>query len=372
MGTGHRAGRHAGGGAGEAPLKAPASVGRLRRGSRGLRMRWRLIAFVVALQALGLAAGAGPVLAQDELVARCGTLAVGAATRCVALAQGAAIAQPRIGLAAAGGNPLAGSSSTLGMRLGSTPRVAVDLRLTGARMTVPAQDATVDGTARADASVLATGLNADVAVGLYGGASPAATVGGVGSLDLIGSLGVLPSPGSGFHSTPWTAAAGLRLGILRESFTTPGITLSGMYRRIGEVRFGTTSAVIPPPYLGSFRLGSTSDWILRGVVGKRLFFIATSVGAGLDRYSSDAGAAWSCPQNADCIGEAHFDFSAPLRQTRANVLADFTWTSLVFTATGEIGWQRGGSPATVTPATGYEDLVRKGAPFGSLALRLTI
>jgi hypothetical protein len=336
-------------------------------------MRWRLIAFVVALQALGLAAAAGPVLAQDELVARCTSLAsTGLRAQCAALAQGAAIAQPRIGLAAAGGNPLSGSSSTLGMRMGATPRVAAELRLTGARLTVPAHDASLGGSARPDESALATGVNADVVVGLLAGSSPAATVGGVGSVDLVGSVGILPNRGSGFHSTPWSAAAGLRLGILRESFTTPGITLSGMYRRTGEVRFGTTSAVVPPSYLGSFRLGPTSDWSLRGIVGKRLFFIATSVGAGLDRYSSDANAAWSCPQNADCIGEAHFDFSAPLKQTRANVFADFTWTSLVFTVTGEIGWQRGGSPATVTPATGYEDLVRKGAPFGSLALRLTI
>ena len=122
-------------------------------------MRWRLIAFVVALQALGLAAAAGPVLAQDELVARCTSLAsTGLRAQCAALAQGAAIAQPRIGLAAAGGNPLSGSSSTLGMRMGATPRVAAELRLTGARLTVPAHDASLGGSARPDESALATGV----------------------------------------------------------------------------------------------------------------------------------------------------------------------------------------------------------------------
>jgi hypothetical protein len=215
-------------------------------------------------------------------------------------------------------------------------------------------------------------LDADVVVGLYGGISPGPTVGGVGSLDLIGSVGVLPNPGGGFHATPWSGAVGVRLGVLRESFTTPGITLSGMYRRIGEIRFGTTSAVVPPPYLGSFRAGPTSDWSLRGVVGKRLFSLATGVGAGLDRYSGDESAAWSCPANAECVGTALFNVSAPLAQTRLNAFADLTWISLVFSATAELGWQQGGSPATVTPPTGYEDLVRKGGLFGTLAFRLTI
>ncbi|HEX9108426.1 MAG TPA: hypothetical protein VF832_14380 [Longimicrobiales bacterium] len=321
---------------------------------------------------LGIAAAAGSLAAQGELAASCGVLSAGLSTQCAALGQAAAVAQPRIGLAAAGGNPLAGSSSTLGMRIGSTPRVAAALRLTGVHATLPAQDATLSGTARPDASSLALGLSGDVVVGLLAGSSPAPTVGGVGSLDLVGSLGVLPSAGSGFHSHPWTAGAGLRLGVLRESFTAPGITLSGMYRRTGAALWGTRSAVVPPSYLGSFRLGSTSDWSFRGVVGKRLFSIATSVGAGVDRYSNDTQLAWSCPMNAGCIGPATFDVTAPLKQTRANLFADLTWTSLVFTGTAELGWLRGGSPATVTPATGYEDLVRKSAVFGSLALRLTI
>ena len=47
------------------------------------------------------------------------------------------ITQQRVGMALAGGNPVPGASSTLGMRLGTLPRISVGVRTTGLQLTIP-------------------------------------------------------------------------------------------------------------------------------------------------------------------------------------------------------------------------------------------
>ena len=307
--------------------------------------------------ALVLAGAAGRVAAQEQLVAGCPTSGPGQVPACVLLAQSAAIAQPRLALAAAGGNALPGSASTLGMRIGATPRVAVELRASGARATFPRAGRGTGG------SVLLGSLDLEGAVALLQGLSPAPTVGGVGSIDLIGGLGILPAPGSGFSGSPATGAIGARLGIMRESFTTPGITLSALYRRIGATTFGSVDT-------GTVRLAHVNDVSLRAVVGKRLMSLGTSAGLGWDHVSSEATIL--PPTCTSCTLVFTTPVTAGLSQSRVNGFADLTWTSLVFNATAELGWQRGGSPIPPSPPTGSEDLVRKGAVFGGLAFRLTI
>ncbi|HEX9105746.1 MAG TPA: hypothetical protein VF832_00925 [Longimicrobiales bacterium] len=276
------------------------------------------------------------------------------------MAQAAAIAQPRLALAAAGGAPLLGNASTLGMRLGSTPRVALQLRGSGVGVTLPAVGAGNGHTS------LATSLAADGAAALYSGMSPAPTVGGVGALDLLASLGVVHG-GSGFSGTPATFGIGARVGVLRESFTAPGITLSAMLRRTG----GTTYTAVTDSASGSFN--HISDVALRATVGKRFLALNTLIGAGLDRTSGEVSILPPpCPPGAICAAVLPTPTVAPLTQTRTVFFGDLTWTSLVFNAVAELGWQRGGSPAVPISPTGYEPLVRKGALFGSLGLRLTI
>jgi hypothetical protein len=280
-------------------------------------------------------------------------------------------------MAAAGGNPLPGSASTLGMRLPGKPRYTVQLRLSGARLTMPGASAQYAqplgaGTSSYHTNALGVSIGADGAIGVFDGFAPGATVGGVGSVDLLASGGYLLGPGHGFDGGAWTGAAGARLGILRESFTLPGITLSGTYRRTGGFTYGHASLPTPRTYLGSAALSGITDLGMRLVAGKRFFVLGTTAGIGLDRYSSDVTEVRTCPPNAVCTPEFGFDIKAPLKQTRANVFGALTWTSLVFTGTAEVGWQRGGSPATITPATGFEDRVRAGGVFGSLAFRLTI
>jgi hypothetical protein len=245
------------------------------------------------------------------------------------------------------------------MRLGKRPRVAVQLRVSTARLTVPAPGAS------AGASSLAPSIAADAAVGVFAGLRPLPTIGGVGSVDLLGSAGAVGGGGHGFSGFPATAAFGARMGLLRESFTSPGISISAMVRRIGGLGYAA------PADSGTATFAHIDDVSLRATVGKRLISLGTLVGAGLDRTSGDVQISPRICRGSCSLNQVD-PVKAPLTQTRGSFFADLTWTSLVFNATAELGWQKGGSPALTATPTGQEALVRKGGVFGTLALRLTI
>src|SRR5687768_8742698 len=58
-------------------------------------------------------------------------------TFCERVGQSLDIVQPRLGIALTGGNPVPGTASTLGMRLGSVPRINVGVRATAALADLP-------------------------------------------------------------------------------------------------------------------------------------------------------------------------------------------------------------------------------------------
>src|SRR5690606_41978038 len=84
-----------------------------------------------------LLAPAAAVAQEDDLAALCAVAASGRSTAalrfCNLVAEGVEAVQPRIGLAAAGGDPVAGTASTLGLRIGRLPRYSIGERLTAGR-----------------------------------------------------------------------------------------------------------------------------------------------------------------------------------------------------------------------------------------------
>src|SRR5207253_5684532 len=112
--------------------------------------------------------------------------------------------------------------------------------------------------------------NLDASFGVFTGFGLLPTVGGFLSLDLLGSAGILPAPTSkGFSGSARSYAGGARLGILRESFTAPGISGSVMYRRIEHITYGDAQFTARDAY---FTLGGFNTVSLRGVISKRLLF----------------------------------------------------------------------------------------------------
>jgi hypothetical protein len=272
--------------------------------------------------------------------------------------------QPRAAIGLSGGNPIAGASSTLGMRIGSVPRITVAARVTGVKLGLPSVNATED------IGNLATSLNLDAAVGIFSGFRVFPTIGGFGSLDAVGSVGTLRLPDDdGFRSDPSSWALGARLGILRESFTAPGVSITAMYRHIGDVKW-----VLPNDDTGDafqfadFAMTDNSTWSIRGVVGKRLFVLGAAVGIGYDKYTSDISGTYNCV--VGCVPSA---FKVDNHKTdRKTIFANVSWTLLILNLVAEGGWQEGGDRFTAPLTAGRSSKSENSTGYGSLAIRLAL
>jgi hypothetical protein len=323
-------------------------------------MKSTIVALCLLTSARGLA------LAQDESLRQCAAgLASDAERRyCNANVQAIEITQARVGIAAAGGNPVPGTSSTLGMRLGTVPRLSLGARVTVVKLELPAIDR-ISSTNEIDQ--LMSAIHFDGSVGLFSGFSILPTVGGFGSIDLVTSLGRVSLPDEdNFPSNVTTWGIGARLGILRESFTAPGVSITGMYRGFSPIRFkedpdsDATDA--------NFELSGSRLLSVRGVIGKRLLFLSALAGVGYDRMSSDVSLASNYPtfMGGFAVREDGFE------TTRTTVFGSAQWTLLILTLVGEAGWQSGGDTFTAPLPAGQRSMTQQKPFFGSIALRLSI
>jgi hypothetical protein len=311
-----------------------------------------------AAAAAGLCLGAltaPPDLRAQSLREQCAGVQGGVAAYCAGVADAAAIMQARVGIAAAGGNPVPGTASTLGMRLGSTPRVGLALRFTAARASTPPVDRAGN---TGGLGFTAASVSLDGSVGVFHGVRLAPTVGGFGSVDLLGSLGVVPLPaGSDFpDSGPFTWAAGVRVGLLRESFTAPGVSVSAAYRSLGALSRGDRDLARTDAHVGLDGLSVTS---LRAVVGKRFLGMGLTGGVGHDRYRSDATLRI---RDGSVTRELTQD---GLAQRRTSAFGSASLTYMILNLSAELGWQAGGDGAGSTK-------LERGGLFGGVAARLAI
>lgn len=319
----------------------------------------------IQLEVAGLAlalllTSGGNASAQQELAALCAERASQPATDayCALVVQAADILPGRVSIVAAGGNPVPGSPSTLGMSLGPLPRISANGRVMLSRATLPAIQRAQDG--NGDIDFVVTGLHADFSVGVFSGLAPFATIGGVGAIDLIASAGVVHVPeGDGLNGeNALTWGVGARLGITRESFTAPGISLSAMYRKLGELAFGDGQLQDADAFVN---LDETALWSFRAVAGKRITSLSVTAGLGYDRYSADL-----LLQLRD--GTATVTVRDEYAAGRWNGFLNGTFTMLVLSATAELGWQAGGE----APAGARSDQASRGALFAGFAIRLAI
>lgn len=323
----------------------------------------RHAACLVALAAV-MGGSAGSVAAQPAtLAAQCtGAARAGVLELCQNVADAAAILVTRAALTASGGNPVPGTASTMGMRIGSMPRTSVGLRVTAASVSLPPME--TEGST-SNVSFPLGSINADASVGIYQGMALLPTVGGFGSLDLLGSLGVLPvHRGEGFEDgAPVTWAIGARVGLLRESFTAPGVSVDVMHRRMGRVAWGSPDLQPEDAYLAAERLRVTS---FRGTVGKRFFGYGLTGGVAHDRYSADIEARVRNASVAQPEGVLQLSQQG-MPASRTAVYGNASLTLLVLNLAIEAGWQNGGGD----PA-GPTDRLGRGGLFGGLAVRLAI
>ena len=173
--------------------------------------------------------------AQDltNLITQCGGASPLGVTACQKTVLRAQAAQGALGLAVSGGAALPGSASTLGWRTKGSPRFALTGWGTLTRATIPTGVLPWSSQVQ-ETTVTLPAVHVSGTMGLFDGFSLGPTVGGFGSLDLLGSAQWIATPeDEGFQKNNVGWGVGARLGFLRESFTLPGVSLSGFYRSLG-------------------------------------------------------------------------------------------------------------------------------------------
>ena len=283
---------------------------------------------------------------------------------CQNVVDAASIVQPRLGIALAGGNPVPGAASTLGMRVRTLPRIGLAARVTAAELDLPPIERV---TTTSDIEFSVGSISADVSVGVFPGFSLTPNIGGFASLDVIGSIGTIPLPrGEGFDdSSPLTWAAGARVGLLRESFAAPGASISVMMRKLGDVVYGSEDLSDRDAFLSVTNYSLTTARLL---VGKRILGVGLAAGAGYDRSEADLLIRVRNPLpnifDPSRTLELHDDDRT---ESRASLFANASVTFLIVSAVAELGWLQGGD--AIEGAT--NKLSRK-ALFGGLAIRIGI
>ncbi|WP_205761777.1 hypothetical protein [Longimicrobium terrae] len=342
--------------------------------------RWMISAAAAALIA-------SPLAAQGNIESVCASFSkseVGG--RCAAVAQAVDAAQPQLGILLAGGNPTLGTASTGGVRLGILPRVSLTGRVNvvGARLPDIRDVRTSGGEVQTDEfSVPAPAVGANVSVGLTQGFSVAPMIGGFGAIDLLGSVTVLPLSlaGDDFGDNAYSWGAGARVGLVRESFVTPGVSLSLMYRDLGDVRFGEVcegtevvtsgnqSTCAAGGDFGELGFGLT-NWSGRLAASKRLLGLGATLGVGYDQFDTDANFAFRAPGLGGTEQIYRFN-DVTVDNDRWSAFLDLSYTVLVGSLVGEVGWMQGADAIAGFPSTSDFD-PDQGTFFGSIGARLSL
>jgi hypothetical protein len=358
-------------------------------------MRAARIAFIFSLLTPAVAAAQSG--GENGLAASCATLPVEfTASRdfCYTVAQAVESAQPQVGIAVVGGNVTPGSATSGGLHLGVIPGLSVTGKVNFAMARFPNVVSTSAGPDHTgEKSIPVPTVQGTAAFGLLPGFDLAPGLGGFGAIDLLGSLTWLPIKASqlhGFGENTATTAYGIggRVGLLKESFGTPGVSVSLMYHNLGKVSYGNVCETTDAPTgdagdgpqtqtgvcLGDGDRGEFAfdleDWSARAQVSKKLLLVGLAAGVGYDRWSSDTdyGFRGSCLESSACFVRVT---NAGLDNSRWSVFADATVGGILGSLVAEAGWLQGGDPITGFDQATNEFDPKKGTLFGSVGLKLT-
>lgn len=328
---------------------------------------------------VGVAAVAGLALAQPaaltaqtavdpELVARCQAAGLPTARQplCEDALAGLQLLQPELGLLLAGGNPVLGTASPIGTKVGSIPRVHLTGRINFVRAELPDVLDYPDAGTRPDMRSFSVPMpQLDVSIGVFDGLGWTPTLGGLASVELLGTLSTLILPGGeGFENDVTGFGFGARIGLLRESFAAPGVSVSGMYKWFGRVQYGETVESDADFGLdlraASFRAGLSKSFVALGL----------AFTLGYDRYWSDVDLrVTDSSALPEPVALAVIPESAPadLSHGRWSAHLDVSYIVLFFNLVAAAGWQE---EERVVTSSGLE--VESGNLFTSIGIRLSL
>ncbi len=321
----------------------------------------RIVPGLTAATLLAFAWAGTPVRAQTvETLGRDCVTAGGSQGACMEAAVAAGAIQGHAGLLAGLGSEVAGSASTLGRRMPGTPRLSFTLRTGFSHVGMP-DLMDPSGPPSRKAGFVIPVLQTGVAVGLFDGFSPIPTVGGVLSLDLIGNASFLFLPsGEGFAGRVEAYTFGARVGLLRESFTLPGMSVSVSRRDVGKIELNPSAAAGAPSVTVDPLITS-----VRWTVGKDLVGVGILGGVGWDWYRGSA----DLQLTEAGVGPVEASVGN-LRRRRTLLFGGASMNFLIVQLSAELGWAKG-----FGPVPGYESAPfnpKAGTFFGSVAFRLTL
>lgn len=181
---------------------------------------------------------------------------------------------------------------------------------------------------------------ARLAVGILDGVASEGAIGGAGSVDLLGRIGVLTARDRIEDATK-SYGLGVRVGILSETAFSPAVSVSLERAWTEAIEFGEPDEV-------SFR-GDVAVTSLRADLSKSLVLVSPYVGAGIDRTRIDAS--YTIPAGFSTAGQEVRGSIEP-SSTHHTFYAGIDLSLLLLTASVEGGVYEGGAFAAVAVRAG--------------------
>lgn len=310
---------------------------------------------------LTLALLAAPAMAAAQSNPQCTTYSASsqAENLCNAAVDATNYFHPLLGLAISGGNPVVGSFKTFG----GLGHLSIGIRATAFEASVP--DLSYDGSTATvpEGDKLPLGApTIDAGLGLFNGLSN-----GMLSVDLLASVVAVPTSIDNLTVDPDASTIGdfayhigwgARVGVIRQAFPIPAVTVSYMKREIPTVQFGD----VPGGDQYSYRIGVESK-SLRATVGYNMPILSIGVGLGKDTYTGDATVNFRHP-----VTNAIETIPIGLDQTRTTLFADVGINLGPLKFAGEVGMQTTNDLKTASDFDGID--VNEGLKYASAGLRI--
>ena len=275
---------------------------------------------------------------------------------------------PQLGLAIAGGNAVLGEHSALR----GPGRVSVGLRVNVINARLPRVDQHTPSVTGAQSSEYGVDEQyvpvptLDAAVGLFRGFPMAGTY--ALSLDALVNVAFIPSFDDDEVSVDLPDGSlkfgfGGRLGLLQETFVTPGVSVTYLRRdlpvvdvtgRVGDDELSVRDVDV-----------QTTAW--RVVAGKNLALLGVSIGAGQDRYETEATTQVTVTRFGQSVTSA--PIVARQELTRTSYFANLALNLSLLRIVGEIGRSSGGNLPTFNTFAGTR--ADDARTYGSLGLRIS-
>ena len=283
---------------------------------------------------------------------------------------------PQIGTAMAGGNTTLAQGGTLGWRtVPPIPHFAVDVRfsvvlgnlptLQTPAVTLPAATAPPASRAFLTSTAPVPFPAVDAAIGVWKGFPVGVST--MGGVDLLLSASYIPSGKIDVITLEPDASLkigyGVRVGILQESLTMPGVGFSYIKRGTPKTTIkadagsGATKTVLE---IKDLELDATS-W--RFTVSKSLFLFGVSAGVGQDKYDATTTIALTPPAPAT-MAPFVLDNAAI---TRTNYFADLSMNLLILKIVAGGGMVSGGD---ITTYNSFDVKPDKSRMYGTVGVRL--